>query len=62
LNAKVKDVMEPLIAQILLKRPKNVAKFMLNWLKENYNRTENSELKEGSEKEESGDVVCSANS
>lgn len=57
LAEKLKDVMEPMIAQALLKRPKNVAKFMLNWLKETYNRSESSELLEGSEKEESDDVI-----
>jgi len=57
LESKVKDVMEPMIAQILLKRPKNVAKFMLGWLKERYNRVESSELREASEKEESDDVI-----
>eukprot|EP00826_Nyctotherus_ovalis_P045085 TRINITY_DN4939_c0_g1_i3.p1 TRINITY_DN4939_c0_g1~~TRINITY_DN4939_c0_g1_i3.p1 ORF type:complete len:212 (+),score=60.60 TRINITY_DN4939_c0_g1_i3:185-820(+) len=56
LELRLKDIMEPMIAQALLKRPKNVAKFMLNWLKEKYNRTESDSLKNNSENEESNDV------
>lgn len=56
LELRLKDIMEPMIAQALLKRPKNVAKFMLNWLKEKYNRTESDALKNNSENEESNDV------
>ena len=52
----VKDVVEPMIAQILIKRPKNVAKFMLSYLKSTYNRRDPSEIKEHSENEDSVEV------
>lgn len=57
MDSKLRDIIEPLVAQTLLQRPKNVAKFMLNWLKKTYNRTASSDLKEDSEKDQSNDVT-----
>lgn len=37
MNEKLKSIITPMVAQILIRRPKNVRTFMLEWLKKTYN-------------------------
>ena len=39
LQSKLKGIIEPMVAQILLSNPTNVRKFMLEWLTKTYNRS-----------------------
>lgn len=38
MTEKLKGVIEPMVAQILLQRPASVRTFMLEWLRRTYNR------------------------
>ena len=38
MTEKLKDIIEPMVAQALIHRPKNLRLFMLEWLKKTYNR------------------------
>jgi len=57
ISKKLKGVIEPMIAQIVLKRPENVAQFMLDYLKTTFNRSEPADKGAGSEHEKSSDEV-----
>ena len=58
LNSKLKSIIEPMIVQILTKQPTNIRVFMLNWLKQTYDRNDPSGDYQGSEVEHSFDVIC----
>ena len=51
---KLKTVIEPMIAQVVLKKPADVPKFMLDWLKTTYHRSDDDE---GSENESFSEEV-----
>jgi len=40
ISAKLKTIIEPMIAQLILHKPQDPVNFMINWLKQTYDRSE----------------------
>jgi len=57
IDTKLKSIIEPMLTQLIIKRPEDVPSFMLEWVKKTYNYQDSEEEKSDPQSNSSDDVM-----